>query len=203
MYSNIVVSCNHVLSSSLEDNLTSTAPATKAGFDRGSWVVSPFTERAFVRRQLKILLPTFCFRFAVPHFWWNVSTGMDWCWFRCQIPAQEPTCKPQPFHGDLSSSGHKADVEIDRLIFFVKRTPLFFTKLALKPAGAIDILNFSSLSNAMQTCKYQMVSWKSLVKFEWSLKLWFGFQDEGVNNDAGRDNSWGQGPLGDDIKPIT
>ena len=87
--------------------------------------------------------------------------------------------------------------------FLWKRTPLFFTKLALKPAGAIDILKFSSFSNAMQTCKYQMVSWKSLVKFERSLKLWFGFRDEGVNNDAGRNSRGGQGPLGDDIKTIS
>ena len=32
-----------------------------------------------------------------------------------------------------------------------------------------------------------------LAKFEFR----FGFQDEGVNNDAGRDNPRGQGPPGD------
>ena len=62
-------------------------------------------------------------------FWWNVFTGMDWCWFGYQISAQKP------FHGDLSSSGHKADVEIDRLIFFVKTDPPFLYKACLEACG--------------------------------------------------------------------
>ena len=68
---------------------------------------------------------------------------------------QKPTCKPQPFRGDLSSFEHGAHVEIDRLIF-CEHGPLFFTQLASEPARAIVILNFSSFSNAIQTCKWYL-----------------------------------------------
>ena len=164
MYSNIVVSCNHVLSSSLEDNLTSTAPATKAGFDGGSWVVSSFTERAFVRRQLKILLPTFCFPLSASDllfqiFWWNVFTGMDWCWFGYQISAQKP------FHGDLSLSGQKADVEIDRLICFENGPPFSLQSL---PWSLRGLLTFSISAVFPMQCKHANIKWY-LGNLLWSL----------------------------------
>ena len=69
---------------------------------------------------------------------------------------------------DLSSAGHEADVEIDRLIL-CENGPLFL--LALEPAEAIVILNFSSISNALQTCKWYLGNLLRSLKFDLGFKM--------------------------------
>ena len=191
---NIVVSCNHVLSSSVEDNLTSTAPAAKAGFDRGSWVVSEKTAEDSSSH--------FLLRFAVPHFWWNVSTRMDWL-------VRMPNFSPR---ANMQTAAFSWPFIL--LVWFCVKTNPFALQSLLGASRAIVILNFSSFSNAMQTCKWYIGNLVQMVlvlvhsqnflgnyvfcatpfdhvlaKFEFG----FGFQDEGVFNDAFGDNPRGHG----------
>ena len=126
-----------------------------------------------MRRLLKIPLPTFCFDLL-----FHVSDGMFLLgWTDAGLDAE---CQPKSQHAnrslfvaiyhDLSSAGHEADVEIDRFIL-CENGPLFFTKLALEPAGAIVILNFSSISNALQTCKWYLGNLLRSLKFDLGFKM--------------------------------
>ena len=128
----------------------STAPegeksATKAGFDRGSWVVSEkTTEDSSSPLSASICCST---------FWWNVSTTSF---------SPRANMQTAAFSWRLI------------LLWFCVKTNPFALQSLLGASRAIVILNFSSFSNAMQTCKWYIGSPLLMVLVLVHSRIFFG-----------------------------
>lgn len=128
----------------------STAPegeknATKAGFDRGSWVVSEKTaEDSSSPLSASICCST---------FWWNVSTTSF---------SPRANMQTAAFSWRLI------------LLWFCVKTNPFALQSLLGASQAIVILNFSSFSNAMQTCKWYIGSPLLMVLVLVHSRIFFG-----------------------------